>query len=64
MKLRTLLCAFALVLLTGCGVASASGIPEAIAAAVLVTAVGKALLRLTGTVPQRGLAGESGASES
>ena len=28
MKLRTLLCAFALVLLTGCGVASASGIPE------------------------------------
>ena len=40
------------------------GIPEAIAAAVLVTAVGKALLRLTGTVPQRGLAGESGASES
>ena len=43
---------------------TASGIPEAIAAAVLVTAVGKALLRLTGTVPQRGLAGESGASES
>ena len=28
MKLRTLLCAFALVLLTGCGGASASGIPE------------------------------------
>ena len=43
---------------------TASGIPEAIAAAVLVTAVGKALLRLTGTVPQRGLARESGASES
>ena len=43
---------------------TASGIPEAIAAAVLVTAVGKALLRLTGTAPQRGLAGESGASES
>ena len=29
MKLRTLLCAFALVLLTGCGGASASGIPFA-----------------------------------
>ena len=38
---------------------TASGIPEAIAAAVLVTAVGKALLRLTGTVPQRGLPGRA-----
>ena len=30
---------------------TASGIPEAIAAAVLVTAIGKALLRLTGRRP-------------
>ena len=40
-----------------------AGIPEAIAAAVLVTAIGKALLRLTGTAPQRGLAGKSGAAD-
>ena len=32
---------------------TASGIPEAIAAAVLVTAIGKALLRLTGAAPRR-----------